>query len=305
MEIAASLTQFSDRLSPVFVRELRQGLRAHSFVWAFVTFQVGALTATLLELFIFESFDGYTGVFPQIFSNLFRVLLHFGFGLLLPLTQFSALHSEIGRGRNIELVLASGLTRWQLVWGKFLVASTLSGLLLISLLPYLLLRYFLGNAELTAILGETASTYLGNMAMNAIVIGASGYTSAVGRIVTIFYFYIIYTLTVFANIQSFGSRAGTVSPVLSLLCVALGGVVVSLLALQLGRARMKLFEDPLDPPSSAGIFAIAFALPMVNGVAAGTGGALASFAVLGPLLFLVLMIDRGPGRNSRSRGLQP
>ena len=40
---------FPDRLSPIFVRDLRQGLRAHYFVWVFILLQLLSLISTLVE----------------------------------------------------------------------------------------------------------------------------------------------------------------------------------------------------------------------------------------------------------------
>lgn len=302
--VPVALKQFSDRLSPVFVRDLRQGLRAHYLVWAFILFQVVGLLATLLEVSFKSFFDAPAGGIP--FSALLQVAFAFGFGLILPLTQFAALQSEIGVGRNVELLLASTLTRWQIVWGKFLVAGSLSGLLLISLLPYLLLRYFLGGVELMAIGGLVASTYLGNLVMNAIVIGASGYRNPVGRVAVIVYFYLIYLFTMLGGMNSLFLRGVLSGGVFfSLLAYVIASAVMISLTLQLGRARLKLFEDPLDPPSAAGVFAIAFLIPVSNGIAMAIGGGIASCLILGLSLWLILMIDRGPGRHFEGRGLQP
>jgi hypothetical protein len=308
MEIAGTvpetLKQFPDRLSPVFVRDLRQGLRAHYLVWAFILFQVVGLLATLLEVSFKSFFDASAGGVP--FSMLLQVAFGFGFGLILPLTQFAALQSEVGAGRNIELLLASTLTRWQIVWGKFLVAASLSGLLLVSLLPYLLLRYFLGNVELTSIAGLVATTYLGNLVMNAIVIGASGYRNPVGRVAVIVYFYLIYSFTMLGGLRGLtGGGFFGASTIFAYVAYVLAGALIVVLMLQLGRSRIKLFEDPLDPPSSAGVFAIGFLVPIANGIAYAIGGGIASCVVLGLLFWLVLMIDRGPGRYFEGKGFQP
>jgi len=46
----SELAEFSDRFSPVFVKELRQGLRANYFVMPFIGAQVLAIIAVILEM---------------------------------------------------------------------------------------------------------------------------------------------------------------------------------------------------------------------------------------------------------------
>jgi hypothetical protein len=284
---AAALDPFPDHLSPVFVRDLRQGLRANYFVWAFLLTQIAALFASFLEVSV-SQFTGnlFIGGGPM------QAVCGIVFGLALPMTLFGALQSEVGRGRNIELLLTSHLTRWQIVLGKFFVAATLSGILLVSILPYLLLRYFLGNVELTGVIGLVGRTYCANLGLNAIVIGASGFTSYIGRFFAIVYLLVLFGLT---KLPAFFA---SLSILFATACmVALG--------LQLGRARLKLFEDPIDPPTSAGVFALAFLLPAVNGLAWGFGGIFASIVVMVILFFLSLRIDPAPSYKNRLKGAQP
>ena len=43
------LADFWDFLSPIFVKELRQGLRANQFVWPFIVVQIAALICISIE----------------------------------------------------------------------------------------------------------------------------------------------------------------------------------------------------------------------------------------------------------------
>ena len=256
---------FPDRLSPVFVRDLRQGLRAHYFVWVFILLQLLSLISTLVEFALIQVIG--EGAQGGALSGMFQTVLIITFCGILPLTMFGALQSELGQGRNIELLLTSSLTRWQLVRGKLLVGCSLSSLLLGSLLPYFLIRYFLGSLELTNALMLIGAVVLFNGAANAIVIGASGYANYVGRCAVIFYFLmsLVISLTASFTPMVLSIAGGFGAPeVLSFaatyLCV---GLLFIALGLQLGRARVRLFESPIDPPSSVVVFVFVFATPFL------------------------------------------
>ena len=305
MEAVETLSHFPDRLGPIFVRDLRQGLRAQYFLWAFLILQALALCATAIEILVFQFVgDASAG---GLFSGALATLLSFGFGLILPLTLFGALQSEVGRGRNIELLLTSSLSRWQIIRGKFLVASSLSLLLLVSILPYLLIRYFLGSVDLLEALALLGSTILGNATMNAIVIAASGYSNAIARVFLIGYLTIIYLVSSSITLPVF-LFSGSPTPfdtVLLCLAVVLSSAVNIVFALQLARARIKLFELPYDSSIAIPILILVFLLPIIVGVAASAGGKIALFIVLALFLWLGLMIDRNPDRHRGGKRLQP
>lgn len=300
-----TLRQFPDRLGPVFVRELRQGLRSNVYVWAFLLFHLAAVIASLSALVLQRTGAGAFG--GSMFGGFTYLALSLGFGILLPLSFFGTLQAEAGKGRNIELLLAAGLTRWRIVREKLFVSVALSGLLLVSLLPYLLLQYFLGSVELIETLGMIAMTMAGNAAMNAIVIGASGFANPVGRVFAIVYLYTIYTITAaLAMIPTFSGGGVSSSGIAGMVLISgLAATTIGVLSLQLGRAKIKLFENPVDPPATAGVLALAFFTPIAAAIAAAAGGAWAASIVLALILAGALAVDRGPGRETSARGLQP
>jgi len=307
MEATASLSDFPDSLSPVFVRDIRQGLRSQVFVWSFLLLQLAALIVALAELLLVQAVGG-DAFFGAGSAGLFALGLSFVFGLLLPLTSFGALRSELGPGRNIELLLAAGLTRWQLLGGKLMVAATLHGLLLVSLLPYLLLRYFLGNVELVGTLAIVASVFLGNVVANAIVIGASGFANYVGRAFVILFLLLLHLVSVSLASATWGSGPGGVGSLgtaLSIISVGLVSALFVIFGLQVGRSRAKPFENPVDPPGSASVFILAFVTPFFEGVALAGGGKVAGIVTLVILLVLIALYDRGPDRKKRLKGRQP
>lgn len=291
-----SAGDFWDFLPPVFVKELRQGLRANLFVWPFMAFQFIAFILVALE-YGARHFDLLDSGFA---SGLFIGFNYVVYCLALPLTQFAALQPELAGGRNVELLLLSNLSRWQIVLGKWAVCCALGGLVFISLLPYWQVRYSIGAiSDLQETFTHFWAMILINAMSNAIVIGASGYRNFVGRVFMILVSANFAAATVMAANGFFFSR----SPLIGLLVSApLSAALVIALNLQLGRAKLRLFENPLDPPSSALIIVLIVCVPILIAISLGItallGGYGAPLAALA-LLVLVICIDPGPGKNNR------
>jgi len=309
-DTSISPVQFPDWFSPVFVKELRQGLRANSFVLPFIGAQILAILAVLLEM-VLGYFGSRAGMSGGIMTSggFFFPFLFLVFSLAMPLTLFGALQPEISSGRNVELLLMSNLSRWQIVRGKFLVGCVLSGLMMISLLPYLLIRYFVGEIELTTSMGNVAALMWGNALMNAIVIGSSGIRNYVGRVFMILLITISYSIVSSVMGIAITSGGGTMALMMSMVGSSLLYIV---LGLQLGRARLRVFENPLDPPSIALVIALIILSPIILGItmglflaAGGTWGRVAGGLVVVGLLTLSLLLDREPGKTHFGNWTQP
>ncbi len=309
------LSVFPDRLSPVFVKELRQGLRANWFVWPFIAVQIFAIIAVGIEMalgFVGEDLGFTRGVFAS--GGVFFFILAIVFVVVMPLTLFGALQPEVKEG-NVELLLMSDLSRWQIVLGKLIVGSVLSGLMMVSLLPYLLIRYFVGDVELVE--NATGIFYLMmlNLIINAIVLGASGFSNYVGRAFLIMFMLFSFLITATIAGVFFGSMGGNaVWVVLGLVAICL---VFIALSLQLGRAKLRVYENPLDPPATALIIVMFVVAPIAAGMFVGVMAAAAAAAwakwlanLLAIIIFCLLafgiaMIDRGPGKKKSVRWAQP
>jgi len=298
-----SLTDFGDRFGPMLVKEFRQGLRAKTFVAPFLLIQVVAVLAVLGEALFAGSdrnsdFDFAEGALTWVVG----VML----GAVMPLTGFSALQPELRGGRNIELLLLANLSRWQIVVGKWLVMNSLAVLVLISLLPYLLSRYFIGGINSVESLSFLITIGTVNVVMNAAVIGASGFSNVVARFavlaITIGSYFICSMISVLplARSSSVVLDENSISAVAQMFLLS---VAVDILfcgfGLQIGRAKIRLFENPIDPPASGLLIALMLFTPLVLGVFTLTG----IFAV--PIVCLVLTgavlaIDRGPGKDKLS-----
>lgn len=300
MDIASKISEFPDRLSPVLVRDLRQGLKAPYFVWVFIIVQSLALVAVLGEWAVIQML-GEFGNLP-IFSAGFMTLLFFVFVVLMPLALFGSLQSELGAGRNIDLLLTTRLSRWQIVRAKLFVATSLSALIVISLLPYQLIRYFMGSVEPVTTFISLGSVLLSNAAMNAIVIGASGFSNYVGRAAVILLLGILLAITTSTSAFAMSMRAamghGSMSPLLAIAATVISMMLYAVLGLQLGRSKIKPYELYFEPPATVLVLVFSFCVPIVNGMATGLGGMIGSIVALSALLVLAFLIDRTPKQKN-------
>lgn len=294
---------FGDRFGPMLVKEFRQGLRAKMFVGPFLLIQMLAVMVVLGEALVAGIDSGSDlGFAGGMLNWVVAVML----GAVMPLTGFSALQPELRGGRNIELLLLANLSRWQIVVGKWLVMNSLAALVLISLLPYLLSRYFIGGVDLVENVSFIITIGTVNVVMNAAVIGASGFSNIIARLVvlgiTVGSYAICSVISVLplARSSSVAFNANSMSAVAQLFClsVAVDGLFCAL-GLQVGRAKIRLFENPIDPPASGLLIAMMLFTPLVLGVFT-VAGILAVPIVCVLLTGAVLAIDRGPGRGRKS-----
>lgn len=289
IDVVLPVSELPDWLNPIFVRDLRQGLRASFFEWAFVLLHCLALVAAMTEWAMVQ----FLGSGGMLFASAFSGMASLVFGLFLPLSLFHSLQSELGRGRNAELLYTSRLTRWQIVRGKMFVATAMSALLLVSLLPYFLIRYFLGGIEPFGMLFEMMALLLSNAAMNSIVIGASAFGNYVTRVALIIFLMNFHSII--AAVQAMGSGfAGRMPATIASPREAVAQISVSLLfiilGLQLGRAKLNLHRAPTAPVAT--VLAYVFASPIAYGIALATGHPLFADSLLILAVVRALFLDR-------------
>lgn len=166
------------------VKELRQSLRRSSFVYPFVCIHLFAVVAIFFE-FELEISSGGTkaAVFywnPDYIGPFWWVTMIIC-GLLMPLAGLFLMPQEIEEG-NHEMLLLTNLNRWQIVFGKFLTLWLLSLLTLTSLLPYIIIRYFIGGIEWFNEIANTGTVISAAAMMSALAIAASGFPSLAARL---------------------------------------------------------------------------------------------------------------------------
>ena len=253
------LTDFPDKLPAMLVKELRQGLRAPMFIAPFIIVHALAVLCVQME---YEN-AGYRDLLSP-----FWVVATLVVALVMPLRGFGALQEELESG-NAPLLMLSGLTRWQIVRGKWLVQMVFCGLTFLSLLPYLIVRYFFGSFEIipNALMGLNVLTM--SAGMSGCIIGASGYRAVPMRFIAGG----IGALPVLAGgltVWRGLARIDEFDTVREWTAFWIGGVsafgvqaLYAITGLQLGRAHLKLYLLPYESAPTRGVVSLMIFLPFI------------------------------------------
>ncbi|PTY00428.1 hypothetical protein DB345_00780 [Spartobacteria bacterium LR76] len=177
---SATHSDFADWISPVLVKELRQGLRSKLFMSAFFITQLLMIASVLMNLAIASAMDSTVGEAKGFTDGLFWFLISLPLVLGMPMRGFTAIHSEI-KDRTIELVLLSHLSSWRIALGKWTALIIQTLLLVCSVLPYVLLRYYLGGVNILADLQSLGLLFIFSCALTAITVAMSPYESKILR----------------------------------------------------------------------------------------------------------------------------
>lgn len=163
------LNDFSDRLSPMLVKELRQGLRARTFVSVFLSLQI------LLAMFLLAG-AGLGTHSPEnagrFISKTIFILFSLAVLVIQPLRGVGTLHQEI-KDRTLELVALTRLNAWRIVLGKWFSIVSQSALLFVAIVPYLILRYWFGDMNLFGELVALGLVLIASAALTAMTVGLS------------------------------------------------------------------------------------------------------------------------------------
>lgn len=179
-EPAALLADFSDRLSPIVVKELRQGLRQPAFVIAFLCLQV-LLCIVVLVSVISAPVGSQAGMrVGGTVSGFFFTLLAIAILVVQPLRGLGALATEI-KADTLDLLLLTRLNSWRITFGKWLALVSQSALLVVAVFPYLILRYYLGGMQLFSELLALFTLFIASASLTGIAVGFSATASLVIR----------------------------------------------------------------------------------------------------------------------------
>lgn len=132
------LRDFSDRFSPIVVKELRQGLRTRFFTSALILFHT-FIILLLITVTFGAPIEGVNGIFWGIA----------GFMLLavMPLRGFAALHTEASDG-TLDMLTLTSIASFRILYGKWVALYSQTLLVAGSILPYMVARYFFGGVEI-------------------------------------------------------------------------------------------------------------------------------------------------------------
>jgi hypothetical protein len=175
----AHLTDFPDKLSPMLVKELRQGMRARGFTILFLSFQA-MLAVILLSASAFSGTDSAGSFASGVIFTVFIITAL----IIQPMRGVNALSAEI-TGNTIEMMVLTRLSAWRIVFGKWIAIVSQTALIVITIIPYLILRYFFGGMILLGEMVFLTLIFLTSMALTAVLVGLSGTTTKIFRVLPI------------------------------------------------------------------------------------------------------------------------
>ena len=278
MEVAGELLRSRDlpeRLGPMTVKELRQGLRRGMFVYPFLGIHLLAVMAMAAEFQMaeVETYTEYAGIMNLFlfipgtpwFSGPFWGVAGAVCMVLMPLGGLALMGQELDEG-NHELLLMTPLSRWRVVRGKFLALWVLCLLTFVSLLPYMIVRYLNGGMDTWRNIAMAITVVLFSATMAAGAIGASSFTGIGGRIAVLCLFagsMLACLLMVGAAAAGQTGGAGVVYS-LNVLTVVFCYVI---LGLALARSRIRLVVHHYEVTPSWMIIGLLLFTPLVVGLA--------------------------------------
>ena len=176
------------------LKELRQGLRRGVFLIPFMLIHLFAIAALYVEFYteIELGSNPFTGVMQM---GLFMENSPFWWVaggvcmLLMPLGGIVLMGQEMDEG-NYELLQMTELSRWQVVLGKFFSIWSISLLTFVSLIPYLIVRYFVGGMEVWRNIALVFTVFLVAAIIAAGAIGASSFKNPFAKL-GIFLLYVV------------------------------------------------------------------------------------------------------------------
>jgi hypothetical protein len=148
----------------MLVKELRQGTRTRVFAAAFITVQA------VLALTLFASI-GFGG---EASGSVMWWILVLALLVVMPLRGFNALANE-ERLKTMDLILLTRLTAFRITTGKWAALVSQSALFVAAVLPYIVLRYFLGGVNIIDELVWVAVLFLVSCVFTAFTVGFSAH----------------------------------------------------------------------------------------------------------------------------------
>ncbi len=219
---------FPSWMSPMLVKELRQGVQSGVFAWTFVLLQ--AAMFILMLLWLLDRSRSFAGPDSGFFHGTFWWLFGIAAVLAIPLRAGATMVSE-RQGQTLDLLRLTRLSSTQIVVGKWLSTMAQVGLLAVAVLPYVVLQYFFGGLDVVADLSLFVMVLLGASVVTALSIATSGQPAAArGLLIALFAYG-------FVLINSMGVMfvSGLVSPA-AWTAIAIVTAILSAVLLEYGAA---------------------------------------------------------------------
>lgn len=242
------LADFPSRLSPVLVKELRQGLRTNLFVIAFILLQTFMILCLLAGLANPGSNDS---------NGFFWFFIAATLLIIQPLRGFNALSGEY-QLNTMDLIQLTRLNGWRITLGKWTALNAQGLLFLVGVLPYLVIRYFIGNVNLVTDIAALGCVGLASGLLTAITIGCSVFKSIILRGILLFVLAIL-AVSAFAAVgNSVFGRYGRAPDATLGIMLAVTAVYGILFFLSFGASRIAPLSE--NQATRKRLIAIGFAL---------------------------------------------
>lgn len=181
---------FADWLSPILVKELRQGLKSRAFVATFIIVQVGMILLVGFQLL--TQAGGGERTMMNVFDGFFWAVIWIALLLLMPARGLTAVSEEV-KANTLDLVQLTRLTAFRIVFGKWIALVSQTLLLVAAILPYAVLRYFFGEVDVVGDLTDIGLILLVSLGLTAGAIALSSVHLAVRIIVVLVLFFTLIT----------------------------------------------------------------------------------------------------------------
>jgi hypothetical protein len=250
---------FADWLSPMLVKELRQGMRSRLFVISFLLLQGAMILVAILGLAASANQQD-TGAMTGLFWTIIVVPLM----LIMPMSGLNAVGNE-KKANTLELIFLTRLTARRIIAGKWFAIVAQTVLLVCAVLPYAMLRYFLGSVNIASEVTAIAMLLFGSALLSGAAVGLSPQSSRVTRVLLglgIFVgFQIIVPLFAFAfRATGFSVLGGPKLEGITLVGFALLSLIALLLMLEFGASKIAPpAENHTTPRRLLGLAALAVA----------------------------------------------
>jgi hypothetical protein len=154
--VISRLDDFSDWLSPIIVKEVRQMIRSREFNYSFgLVLFAGLLVAFFATA---DALNGDANSGGWTFATLMTALVVIGLGII-PLGTLNALRNERTE-RTLDLVTLTTLSTRKIVIGKLLAQAVKLLTLFAGLAPFIATGFLLGGIDLVTILVALAALFL-------------------------------------------------------------------------------------------------------------------------------------------------
>lgn len=228
-------TDFADWLSPMLVKELRQGMRTKLFVSTFLILQGLMMFSVILGLLTV----GFTS--DSTFSTgFFWTVISLPVLCILPFSGLGAVSNEI-KANTLELIFLTRLSAWRIVAGKWFAIVAQTVLLVCAVLPYAALRYFMGGVNLADELVGLGLMLAGSALLSSISVGLSPYQTRFNRVFVVIGM-IVFVQGVLPFIFFRGAfsvtSGGTWPPLVALIPFGCVAVILHFLMLEIGASKI-------------------------------------------------------------------